>query len=99
MLWVWRKAQGYGAVSALTGRGRDALYGQATIVDRPDRARQLTANGCAGTVLHGGAEIGTLPIDYGAGSARGGVRLHKYVDSTARGAHRVCCMSEYIYQR
>lgn len=65
---------------------------------KPDRATQLTENGLAVSVLFGGAEIGTLPINYGVRGARRDVRLHNSIDSGARDVCRSSYMSEYIYQ-
>ena len=74
------------------------VYGQAISGLAPDRARQLTENGCTATVLHGGAEIGTLPIDYGVHGARRGCANAQYNDSGIQDALLVCCISGHIYQ-
>jgi hypothetical protein len=73
------------------------VYGEATSVLALDRARQLTENGCAATVLHVDAEIGTLPIDYGVHGARRGVRMHNVMTQEFKMHFEyAACLNTYI---
>jgi hypothetical protein len=96
-LYGGRKAQGYGAASLLTGSYLVLVYGRAISVDVLGRTRQLIGNGCAVAILHGGPEIGTLPIELGITGRDGVSDCTNLLTGELEMHINIRCMSGYVY--